>query len=316
MWGCFGGSTIETPPHLSFTTVVPRKPIVKIARSSKKKVIRKYDTFLHESRFDFYYKLIYTQIMERIIAVANLKGGVGKTTTVVNLAAGLAALGQRVGVVDLDAQGALTISLGYDPYKIRPSTYNLLLEPGLNLLNILQPVSPFLKLAPANAELMTAEYRLLNKPDRTQRLHKALQRNTIQFDFILIDTPPSLNLLTVNGLAAARELLIPVAANYLSMRGVRSLLDSVWLIRERINPDLNLLGVLPTLVPENGHYARSAIAEMRSVFKQKVFRTFIPVDEVVAIAPTMRKSVLDYKPNSRAALAYQQLAKEVCNATQ
>jgi chromosome partitioning protein len=254
--------------------------------------------------------------MERIIAVANQKGGVGKTTTVVNLAAGLAALGQRVGVIDLDAQGALTISLGYDPYKIQPSTYNLLLEPGLNLLNILQPVAPFLKLAPANAELMAAEYHLLNKPDRTQRLHKALQRNTIQFDFILIDTPPSLNLLTVNGLAAARELLIPVAANYLSMRGVRSLLDSVWLIRERINPDLNLLGVLPTLVPENGLYASSAIAEMRSVFKQKVFRTFIPVDEVVAIAPAMRKSVLDYKPNSRAALAYQQLAKEVCNATQ
>jgi chromosome partitioning protein len=253
--------------------------------------------------------------MERIIVIANQKGGVGKTTTVANLAAGLASLGKRVGVIDLDSQGALTISLGYDPYKIRPSTYNLLLEPDLILQNILQPVGPFLQLAPANAELMAAEYRLLNKPDRTQRLHKALKRNSSQFDFILIDTPPSLSLLTVNGLAAAQELLIPVAANYLSMRGVRSLLDSVWLIRERINPDLNLLGVLPTLVLENGNYARSAITEMRSVFKQKLFSTFIPVDEVAAIAPAMRKTVIDYKPNCRVAIAYQQLAKEVCNAS-
>ena len=118
----------------------------------------------------------------------------------------------------------------------------------------------------------------------------------------------------MNGLAAAHELLIPVAANYLSMRGVRSLLDSVWLIRERINPGLKLLGVLPTLVQPNTPHAMSAIAEMRAVFKHKVFRTFIPADDAAAIAPAMRQTVIDYKPESAAATAYQQLAKEISNA--
>lgn len=252
--------------------------------------------------------------MGRIIAIANQKGGVGKTTTVVNLAAGLAMLGHRVGVIDLDSQGALTISLGQDPYTIRPSTYNLLMEPDLTLNDITHQARPNLRLAPANVELVAAEYRLLKKTDRTQRLHNALKRVDPELDFILIDTPPSLSLLTVNGLVAANELLIPVATNYLSMRGVRSLLESVWMIRERINPGLKLLGVLPTLVYANQSHAMSAIAEMQAVFKQKVFRTFIPVDEVAAIAPAMRKTALDYKPDSAVAIAYHNLAKEVCYA--
>ena len=254
--------------------------------------------------------------MERIIAVANQKGGVGKTTSVVNLAAGLANLGHSVAVIDLDSQGALTVSLGFDPYTVRPSTYNLLLEQNSSLTQILRETRPNLQLAPANAELIAAEYHLLKKPGRTLRLRKAIERSHTQLDFILIDTPPSLSLLTVNGLAAAHELLIPVAANYLSMRGVRSLLDSVWLIRERINPGLKLLGVLPTLVQPNTPHAASAIAEMRAVFKHKVFRTFIPADDVAAIAPAMRQTAIDYQPKSAVAAAYQQLAKEVSNAHQ
>ena len=252
--------------------------------------------------------------MERIIAVANQKGGVGKTTSAVNLAAGLANLGHSVAVIDLDSQGALTVSLGFDPYTVRPSTYNLLVEQNISLTQILRDTRPNLQLAPANAELIAAEYRLLKKPDRTLRLRKAIERSPTQLDFIIIDTPPSLSLLTVNGLAAAHELLIPVAANYLSMRGVRSLLDSVWLIRERINPGLKLLGVLPTLVQSNTPHAMSAISEMQAVFKHKVFRTFIPADDAAAIAPAMRQTVIDYKPESAAATAYQQLAKEISNA--
>jgi chromosome partitioning protein len=252
--------------------------------------------------------------MRRIITIANQKGGVGKTTTAVNLAAGLAILGHNVGVIDLDSQAALTISLGQDPYTIRPSTYNLLMEPGLGLSDITQEARPNLCLAPANVELIAAEYRLIKKPDRTLRLKKAIEGDNISLDFILIDTPPSLSLLTVNGLVAANELLIPVAANYLSMRGVRSLLESVWLIRNKINPGLKLLGILPTLVQANQSHAMSAIAEMQSVFKRKVFRTFIPVDEAAATAPAVRKTVLDYKPNSAVAIAYKNLAKEVYNA--
>jgi len=262
---------------------------------------------------DLWFDLIYTQTMRRVIVIANQKGGVGKTTTAVNLAAGLAMLGHKVGVIDLDSQGALTISLGVDPYKIRPSTYNLLMEPSLSLSEITHEVRPNLHLAPANVELIAAEYRLLKKSDRTLRLKKAIDSDNLALDFILIDTPPSLNLLTVNGLVAAGELLIPVAANYLSMRGVRSLLESVWLIRDKVNVDLKLLGILPTLVYANQSYAMTAIAEMQAVFKQKVFRTFIPIDEVAAIAPAMRKTTFDYKPNSAVAIAYRNLAKEVSN---
>ncbi len=252
--------------------------------------------------------------MRRIITIANQKGGVGKTTTAVNLAAGLAMLGNEVAVIDLDSQAALTICFGQDPYSIRPSTYNLLTEPGLTLSDISHDVGPNLCLAPANVELIAAEYRLLKNQDRALRLKKAIDGDNVSVDFILIDTPPSLSILTVNGIVAANELLIPVAANYLSMRGVRSLLESVWLIRDKVNPDLKLLGILPTLVQADQSHAMAAIAEMQSVFKHKVFRTFIPMDEVAATAPALRKTTLDYKPNSAVAIAYKNLAKEVSNA--
>ena len=139
----------------------------------------------------------------RIIAIANQKGGVGKTTTVVNLAAGLAKLGKQVCVIDLDAQGALTISFGQDPYTIRPSTYNLLLDDAITLQSILHEYNSNLSLAPANAEIIAAEYRLLSASDRALRLRKSIERSNHSYDFILIDTPPSLSLLTVNGLVAA-----------------------------------------------------------------------------------------------------------------
>lgn len=252
--------------------------------------------------------------MERVIVVANQKGGVGKTTTVANLAAGLSRLGHKVAVIDLDSQGALTISLGYDPYKIQPSTYNLLLDDDSTFNEVLINTKNHLHIAPANAELLAAEYKLYNQPNRTSRLREVLAKPREKFEFILIDTPPNLGLLTVNGLVASGELLIPVAANYLSMRGVRSLLDSVWLIRERLNPELKLLGVLPTMVHSNAKHAKSAIHEMQSVFKQKVFGTYIPYDEIAATAPAMRKTSLDIAPQSPIATAYQYLAKEISYA--
>ena len=200
---------------------------------------------------------------------------------------------------------------GQDPYTIRPSTYNLLMEPDQTPGKIYIEARPNLLLVPANVELFAAEYQLLNKPDRAERLRHAIQRDENFLDFILIDTPPNLNLLTVNGLVAAGELLIPVAANYLSMRGVRSLLDSVRVIRDRINPDLKLLGVLPTLVHSEMPHAMAAIAELQNVFKTKVFKTFIPLDDAAAAAPDRRKTALEYQPDSAAAAAYQELANEV-----
>jgi len=242
--------------------------------------------------------------MSRIIAIANQKGGVGKTTTTVNLAAGLAKLGHQVGVIDLDSQGALTISLGFDPYTIEPSTYDLLLAANTNLSDVLQISTTHLQIAPANAKLAAAEYRLYNQKNCIKRLRAALKTGDDLFDFILIDTPPSLGLITVNGLVAATELLIPVAADYLSMRGIRSLLNSLWQIQEYLHARFKLLGVLPTMVHDNAAPAIAAIDEMRTVLKHKVFRTIIPYNDIAAAAPAMRKTILDAAPESNIAKAY------------
>ncbi|MBI3159258.1 MAG: ParA family protein [Chloroflexi bacterium] len=252
--------------------------------------------------------------MRRVIAVANQKGGVGKTTTVMNLGAALAAMGYRVVVVDLDSQGALTASFGYNPYQVNPSTTELLLQPELSLGNILRGGGERLDVAPASAELLSAEYRLLKQPDRTHRLKNAISAVQDDFDFVIIDTPPNLGLLTVNALVAAGELLIPVKTDYLAMRGVRPLLESVWLIRDKINPKLDLLGVLPTMHPPDSPHAAAVLEELRSVFKNRLFSTTIPMDEAAAVAPVTRQAVIDFKPDSLVAAAYRRLAEEVSDA--
>jgi chromosome partitioning protein len=249
--------------------------------------------------------------MRRVIAVANQKGGVGKTTTVANLGASLAELGYRTAVVDLDSQGALSATFGYSPYDIKVSTTDLLTDADISLAEILLPARKNLMVAPASSELLSAEYRLLKQPDRTARLRNAIESSRDAVDYVLIDTPPNLGLLTVNALVAASHLLIPVKTEYLAMRGVRPLLESVWLIRDKINPEMRLLGVLPTMYQADSKNAAAVINEMRGVFKNKLFDTVIPLDEAAAIAPATRKAVLDYDPNSIAAAAYKRLAEEV-----
>lgn len=252
--------------------------------------------------------------MRRVIAVANQKGGVGKTTTVVNLGAALAVMGYRVVVVDLDSQGALSASFGYNPYQVRPAITDLLLDPTMSLSSILRGGRERLDVAPASADLLSAEYKLLKQPDRTNRLRNAIEASQDDFDFVLIDTPPNLGLLTVNALVAAGELLIPVKTDYLAMRGVRPLLESVWLIRDKINPGLNLLGVLPTMFPPDSTHATAVLEELRSVFKNRLFQTAIPMDEAAAVAPVTRQSVQDFRPDSPVAVAYRRLAEEVSDA--
>ena len=251
--------------------------------------------------------------MRRVITVANQKGGVGKTTTVINLGAALASLGYRVSIIDLDSQGALTASFGYDHYKMTPSVINLLLNNKLSLSDILRPGRERLQIAPANAELLAAEYHLMKKANRTECLRGAIERSKDEYDFVLIDTPPNLGLLTVNGLVAASHLLIPVKTEYLAMRGVRPLLESVWLLRERINPNLKLLGVVATMYFPNSVNSAAVSEEMKKVFKKKMFHTKIPMDENAAVAPATRQSVLDYKPNSAVSAAYRRLAEEVAD---
>lgn len=252
--------------------------------------------------------------MSRIIAVANQKGGVGKTTTVVNLGAALAEMGKKVVLVDLDPQGALTAALGYDPYTLTRTAYTLLLRDNATVGGILRPVNPGLVLIPASVDLAAVEYQLADQPERTYRLRQAFERSRVPADYVLIDTPPTLGLLTVNALAAATDLLLPVQCQYLAMRGVRGLLESVWLVHERLNPQLNLLGVLATMYKKDSEHAREVLNELRAVFGRKVFSVTMDDDEIVARAPAAKQSVLNYQPDGPAAAAYRTLAEEITHA--
>ncbi|MCJ7677735.1 MAG: ParA family protein [Anaerolineales bacterium] len=249
--------------------------------------------------------------MGHILAIANQKGGVGKTTTVVNLGAALAERGQHVLLVDLDPQGALTAWCGLDPYTLTPTTYSLLTQDGVRLGQIVRPIGERLWLAPGSVDLAAAEYLLMNRPDRARRLADLLRAEADQVAYVLIDTPPSLGLLTVNALTAAEAVLVPVECRYLAMRGIRAILDSVGTVRERLTPALDLLGLLPTMYQPASTHSRQVVEELRSAFHERVFDTVIELDEALATAPAARLPVLLHRPESAAAAAYRRLASEV-----
>lgn len=252
--------------------------------------------------------------MGRVIAIANQKGGVGKTTTASNLGAALAELGHGVLMADMDPQAALTVSVGVDPYTVRPSTHDLLLSDKVHLPEFIRPLTKRLGIAPASVDLTQAEYALSRLPDGPLRLRKALEAGRRHVEFILVDTPPNVGLLTVNALAAADEVLIPVECKYLALRGVRSVMETVWEVRDRMNPELKLLGIVATLFRPGSGLSRRVVEELRAAFKEKVLQTIIEEDEAAAIAPAARKSVLEFRPQSLAAQAYRQLAKEILDA--
>lgn len=249
--------------------------------------------------------------MGRVIAVANQKGGVGKTTTVMNLGAALAQRGYRTLLIDLDPQGSLSAMAGADPYSPGLKVHDLLLEPNGRWTEMLHQVEARLWLAPAGVQMTAGDYKLVGFGDRTLRLKRALTSIQGTLPFILIDTPPSLGLLTMNALMAAEEVLVPVEAKYLAMRGIRALLETVWMVHENYHPRLKVLGILPTRYHAESPHNRKVVSEMRRVFKERVFEIVIPYDESVANAPAARRSVLSYSPESEAARAYQELANQV-----
>ncbi len=254
--------------------------------------------------------------MVRKLVVANQKGGVGKSVTVHNLGAALAEQGYRVLLIDLDPQGGLTASLGIDSFSVRRSAYSLLAHDQTSLARVVVHVGGTMALIPASIDLASTEVILGTGRSVVFRLRQALAHSRIPFDFIVIDTPPGLGVLTANGLVAAQELVIPVQCQYLAMRGVRALLGTVARVQRSLNPELRLLGILGTMYRPDSPLAQEVMQEIRAVFPRETFRTVIYESEALAEAPIAGQSILEYAPDDPAARAYRALAQEIVHERQ
>jgi chromosome partitioning protein len=247
----------------------------------------------------------------RILAVANQKGGVGKTTTAVNLGAALAELGFRVLVVDLDPQGNATTGLGIDARSFELSMYDVLMR-DVSLEDAVEPTSmKNLFVAPATIDLAGAEIELVPSFSRELKLRRALEAVTGDFEFILIDCPPSLGLITVNGLAAADEVLVPIQCEYYALEGLGQLLRNVHLVQANLNEKLEVSTIVLTMYDARTKLAEQVADEVRTHFGNKVCRNVIPRTVRISEAPSFGQPITVFDPTSRGAIAYRELAKEV-----
>ncbi|MBX4190531.1 ParA family protein [Candidatus Saccharibacteria bacterium] len=251
--------------------------------------------------------------MPNIIAVLNQKGGVGKTTTAINLAAYLAKDGHSVLLADLDPQGNSTSGLGIDKQKLNATLYDVLFS-RLQAHQTIQKLNSKLFILPSNADLAGAEVEMVQLPGRELLLRNTLAN--LDYDYVLIDCPPSLGLLTINALAAAGSVLIPVQAEYYALEGLSQLLSVIQQVRQVLNPNLEILGVLITLYDSRNSLSEQVKKELESYFGEKLFKTIVPRNVRLAEAPSFGRTIAEHDKWSKGARAYKALAKEVEKRTQ
>ncbi|MEK7202783.1 MAG: AAA family ATPase [Patescibacteria group bacterium] len=249
--------------------------------------------------------------MGKIISIVNQKGGVGKTTTALNLGAYLAHLGKRVLLVDIDPQANATSGLGIDHKNLEHGIYEAIIGQKLICEIIKYTIQNNYKIAPATISLAGAGIELVGLDDREFRLSKILEDVRAEYDYIIIDGPPSLGLLTINSLVAADEVLIPIQSEYFALEGLGQLLDTIALVQSNLKPELGIMGAVITMFDKRNRLSGSVMNELYQYFPNKVFRSVIPRSVKLAEAPSYGRSIFYYDPKSKGGKAYEKLAKEL-----